>query len=89
MLSSRGLNNVNELSRPWRFTPTATYDPDTNPEGLISFGMAENVRAASLKRSPYHDDSLITLQGPMREEIVKYINEKVPHPVIRYLASIL
>ena len=45
MLSSRGLKNVNELGRPWRFTPTATYDPDTNPEGLISFGMAENVRA--------------------------------------------
>ncbi|KAJ5088830.1 hypothetical protein N7456_012446 [Penicillium angulare] len=42
MLSSRGLKNVKELERPWRFTPAAAYDPDTNPTGLISFGMAEN-----------------------------------------------
>lgn len=43
MLSARGLKNVNELDVPWRFAPTQTYDPETNPMGLISFGMAENV----------------------------------------------
>ncbi|CAG8028065.1 unnamed protein product [Penicillium salamii] len=42
MLSARGLKNVNELDVPWRFAPTQTYDPETNPMGLISFGMAEN-----------------------------------------------
>ncbi|KAJ5532874.1 hypothetical protein N7494_009426 [Penicillium frequentans] len=42
MLSSRALKNVTELGRPWRFAPTPTYDADTNPTGLISFGLAEN-----------------------------------------------
>ncbi|KAJ5570570.1 uncharacterized protein N7459_010000 [Penicillium hispanicum] len=43
MLSSRGFRNVQELGRPWRFTPTPDYDPESNPTGLISFGMAENI----------------------------------------------
>ncbi|KAJ5976205.1 hypothetical protein N7481_009912 [Penicillium waksmanii] len=43
MLSSRALKNVQQLERPFRFTPTPDYDPQTNPQGLISFGMAENV----------------------------------------------
>jgi hypothetical protein len=43
MLSPRGLKNVEELSVPWRFSLTQTYDPEENPTGLISFGMAENV----------------------------------------------
>ncbi|KAJ6161036.1 Pyridoxal phosphate-dependent transferase major region subdomain 2 [Penicillium chermesinum] len=42
MLSSRAAKNLEELERPWRFTPTQTYDADTNPQGLISFGTAEN-----------------------------------------------
>ncbi|KAJ5567671.1 Pyridoxal phosphate-dependent transferase major region subdomain 2 [Penicillium sp. DV-2018c] len=42
MLSPRGLKNVEELSIPWRFSLTQTYDPEKNPTGLISFGMAEN-----------------------------------------------
>lgn len=45
MLSSRALNNVQQLERPFRFSPTPDYDPQTNPKGLISFGMAENVSA--------------------------------------------
>jgi hypothetical protein len=49
MLSSRALKNVTELGRPWRFTPTPTYDADTNPTGLISFGLAENVSTSSLE----------------------------------------
>ncbi|KAJ5168002.1 uncharacterized protein N7482_003596 [Penicillium canariense] len=57
MLSSRGLDNVQQLGLPWRFSPTPTYDPESNPTGLISFALAEN--------------------RPMREEIVKYINQKV------------
>lgn len=43
MLSSRALKNVQQLERPFRFTPTPDYDPQINPQGLISFGMAENV----------------------------------------------
>ncbi|KAJ5391286.1 hypothetical protein N7509_006776 [Penicillium cosmopolitanum] len=42
MLSSRALKNVQQLERPFRFTPTPDYDPQINPQGLISFGMAEN-----------------------------------------------
>ncbi|KAJ5505439.1 Pyridoxal phosphate-dependent transferase major region subdomain 2 [Penicillium expansum] len=42
MLSSRGSENVSELAKPWRFSLTQTYDPEKNPTGLISFGMAEN-----------------------------------------------
>ena len=44
LLSLRGGTTVASLNRPWRFAPTQSYDPDTNPEGLISFGSAENVR---------------------------------------------
>ncbi|OQD74690.1 hypothetical protein PENDEC_c010G07094 [Penicillium decumbens] len=43
MLSSRALKNIEQLNRPWRFTPTPDYDRETNPKGLISFGTAENV----------------------------------------------
>ncbi|KAJ5138392.1 Pyridoxal phosphate-dependent transferase major region subdomain 2 [Penicillium bovifimosum] len=42
MLSQRGLKNVEELSIPWRFSLTQDYDPEKNPTGLISLGMAEN-----------------------------------------------
>lgn len=42
MLSSRALKNVQQLGLPFRFSPTPDYDPQTNPNGLISFGMAEN-----------------------------------------------
>lgn len=73
MLSSRALKNVTELGRPWRFTPTPTYYADTNPTGLISFGLAENVSSSSLDNST----SLTLKQTPMRQDIVNYINEKV------------
>jgi len=75
MLSTRGLKNVKELDVPWRFAPTQTYDPEINPTGLISFGMAENVSISpekykyQLKTNPD--------QKPMKAEIAKYINEKV------------
>jgi len=49
MLSSRALNNVQQLDLPFRFSPTPDYDPQTNPQGLISFGMAENVRISLSK----------------------------------------
>ncbi|ORY66546.1 1-aminocyclopropane-1-carboxylate synthase [Pseudomassariella vexata] len=41
-LSKRAAAVVPELDRPWRFASKATYDPDNNPSGLISFGLAEN-----------------------------------------------
>jgi hypothetical protein len=43
MLSPRGQSNAAQLSIPWRFALSATYDPETNPDGLLSFATAENV----------------------------------------------
>lgn len=42
MLSTRGQANADQLDIPWRFAKGTTYDPVTNPKGLISFGTAEN-----------------------------------------------
>jgi hypothetical protein len=42
MLSTRGQANAAQLDIPWRFAKGTTYDPVTNPGGLISFGTAEN-----------------------------------------------
>ncbi|CAJ2500694.1 Uu.00g035470.m01.CDS01 [Anthostomella pinea] len=42
VLSKRASQTIRDLDTPWRFAPAATYDPDTNPDGLISFGLAEN-----------------------------------------------
>ncbi|KAH8435041.1 uncharacterized protein LDX57_012670 [Aspergillus melleus] len=42
MLSSRGTKKTESLHRPWRYAAAHTYDTETNPEGLISFGMAEH-----------------------------------------------
>lgn len=47
VLSLRGGTTVASINRPWRFATKPTYHPDTNPDGLISFGMAENVSAQS------------------------------------------
>lgn len=44
MLSSRGTQYVNLVSNPWRYLPGQDYDPEKNPDGLISLGLAENVR---------------------------------------------
>lgn len=43
MLSFRGARSAGMLDIPWRYAPTQSYDKDTNPDGLISFAMAENV----------------------------------------------
>lgn len=42
-LSKRSAASLEKQSLPWRFAPSQTYDAETNPEGLISFGTAENV----------------------------------------------
>ncbi|KAI1334202.1 1-aminocyclopropane-1-carboxylate synthase [Xylariaceae sp. FL0016] len=42
VLSGRANQTVRNLDVPWRFCPPTTYDPDTNPDGLISFAYAEN-----------------------------------------------
>ncbi|KAH8725434.1 putative aspartate aminotransferase [Phaeosphaeriaceae sp. PMI808] len=42
MLSSRGQENADQLNIPWRFAQATKYDPVNNPEGIISFGTAEN-----------------------------------------------
>ncbi|KAF2736921.1 PLP-dependent transferase [Polyplosphaeria fusca] len=42
MLSFRGQANANQLDVPWKFAQGTSYDPTTNPKGLISFATAEN-----------------------------------------------
>jgi hypothetical protein len=42
-LSKRSTASLEKQSLPWRFAPPQTYDAEKNPEGLISFGTAENV----------------------------------------------
>ena len=44
-LSSRGAASAASLDLPWRFAPGSRnpYDADSNPAGVVSFAMAENV----------------------------------------------
>jgi len=46
MLSNRGFKNAKSQDIPWRFAPGGDnrYDKESNSNGVISFGMAENVR---------------------------------------------
>ncbi|EFY95481.1 1-aminocyclopropane-1-carboxylate synthase [Metarhizium robertsii] len=41
-LSKRSAASLEKQSLPWRFAPSQTYDAEKNPDGLISFGTAEN-----------------------------------------------
>ncbi|KJZ74806.1 hypothetical protein HIM_05715 [Hirsutella minnesotensis 3608] len=41
-LSKRSAPSLAKQRLPWRFAPAQTYDPETNPDGLISFALAEN-----------------------------------------------
>ncbi|KAG2418071.1 hypothetical protein HFD88_001171 [Aspergillus terreus] len=42
MLSSRGKQNAEMFNIPWRYAHPHTYDKETNPKGVISFGLAEH-----------------------------------------------
>ncbi|KAL4968004.1 pyridoxal phosphate-dependent transferase [Aspergillus stella-maris] len=42
MLSSRGARNAATYDIPWRYAVAPTYNKDTNPNGIISFGLAEH-----------------------------------------------
>ncbi|KAL2853786.1 pyridoxal phosphate-dependent transferase [Aspergillus pseudoustus] len=42
MLSSRGKKNADTFNIPWRYAVAPTYNKETNPEGIICFGMAEH-----------------------------------------------
>ncbi|KAL4952636.1 pyridoxal phosphate-dependent transferase [Aspergillus filifer] len=42
MLSSRGQRNAATYNIPWRYAVAPTYNKDTNPNGVISFGLAEH-----------------------------------------------
>ncbi|PYI11560.1 aspartate aminotransferase [Aspergillus sclerotiicarbonarius CBS 121057] len=42
MLSSRGHNNAQLHKIPWRYALAHTYNKETNPSGMISFGLAEH-----------------------------------------------
>ncbi|KAF4333558.1 1-aminocyclopropane-1-carboxylate synthase [Fusarium beomiforme] len=44
VLSQRATEAVGGLDLPWRFAPRGDFDADHNPNGLISFGTAENAR---------------------------------------------
>ncbi|KAE8409507.1 pyridoxal phosphate-dependent transferase [Aspergillus pseudonomiae] len=43
MLSSRGIKKAELPKTPWRYAPPHTYNKQSNPAGLISFGMAEHI----------------------------------------------
>ncbi|PIG85776.1 aspartate aminotransferase [Aspergillus arachidicola] len=43
MLSSRGIKKAELPKIPWRYAPPHTYNKESNPAGLISFGMAEHI----------------------------------------------
>ncbi|KAI9372066.1 pyridoxal phosphate-dependent transferase [Aspergillus egyptiacus] len=42
MLSSRGKVNADTFDIPWRYAVAPTYNRETNPDGIIGFGMAEH-----------------------------------------------
>ena len=50
MLSIRGQQSVASQDIPWRFAPGGdnVYDKVSNPAGVVSFGLAENVRTRTL-----------------------------------------
>lgn len=52
MLSSRGKQNAEIFNIPWRYAHPHTYDKETNPKGVISFGLAEHV--CPLNHSAFH-----------------------------------
>lgn len=41
--SARSQATAEFLGTPWKFAARQDYDKDTNPNGLISFALAENV----------------------------------------------
>ncbi|KAL3446571.1 pyridoxal phosphate-dependent transferase [Aspergillus insuetus] len=42
MLSSRGKKSADTFDIPWRYAVAPTYNKETNPEGVISLGLAEH-----------------------------------------------
>lgn len=52
LLSRRSAATVAKQRLPWRFAPAQTYDAAANPDGLISFGLAENVRVPPTRPCP-------------------------------------
>ncbi|KAL5045239.1 hypothetical protein BDW71DRAFT_184535 [Aspergillus fruticulosus] len=73
MLSLRGKKNADSLDIPWRFAVAPTYDKETNPHGIICFGIAEHLQ------SPQHScpSSLTIYQGPVSTDIAEYIDSNV------------
>lgn len=69
LLSYRAGTTVASLNRPWRFAEGTTYDPETNPSGLVSFSTAENVslfRIYHILSGLYKSDGLILGFGDKR-----------------------
>ncbi len=46
--SKRSAVTVARMGEPWKFAAKHTYDAETNPEGMISFALAENVRGSTV-----------------------------------------
>lgn len=42
--SNRSAVTVARMGEPWKMAAKHTYDAQTNPEGMVSFALAENVR---------------------------------------------
>ncbi|KAJ5744273.1 hypothetical protein N7533_009143 [Penicillium manginii] len=88
MLSSRALQNVEQLERPFRFTPTPDYNPETNPQGLISFGMAENrpMRSEIVK---YINDKVTFTLDSVSYRSSATINARLPGIAAAHLDKVL
>ena len=52
VLSRRAGTIKARQGRPWRYAAPATYHPEDNPSGLISFALAENVRETKIPSYP-------------------------------------
>ncbi|KAJ5777736.1 Pyridoxal phosphate-dependent transferase major region subdomain 2 [Penicillium odoratum] len=88
MLSCRGRKNVAGLERPWRFAPTQTYNPDTNPSGLISFGLAENAPMRA-DIANYINEKVIFTTDSVSYRSSASINARLPIATAAHLNRIL
>ncbi|KAL4892653.1 aspartate aminotransferase [Aspergillus ambiguus] len=88
MLSSRGKQNAETFNIPWRYAHPHTYDKETNPKGVISFGLAEH--------SPLRSDiaEYITNKVVFTEDSVGYKSAspaaaRLPRAAVSHLNQLL
>ncbi|EEP75352.1 predicted protein [Uncinocarpus reesii 1704] len=81
MVSRRAAKITSMVSEPWRFPPSesALYDREKNPNGIISFGTAENIRIPKCAFTyAYSSPCSPTLTGPMSEYINMHFKPYAP-----------